>query len=163
MRCSCTLPLFVFCLAKNPRMGAILLTTKEGQSDLAFSVKGKHVIGFSESDDYILEDVDKHDNTQYVKDFARNHLRNELYPHVPAGSGKSIGDMVYYESQLKSATLFSHKIAQSQSGGGSTVLTWRASGVNNIIHIGCGFQTSLGLGVVMEMSQEGVIIKWHKL
>ena len=33
------------------RMGAIFLTTKEGQSDLAFSVKGKHVYGFAESDE----------------------------------------------------------------------------------------------------------------
>ena len=49
------------------RIGVIFLTTKEGQSDLAFSVKGKNVIGFAESDDYILEDVAQHDNTQYVK------------------------------------------------------------------------------------------------
>jgi hypothetical protein len=56
------------------RMGAIFLTTKEGQSDLAFSVKGKHVFGFEESDGFIIEDLALHDNTQYVKDFAHNHL-----------------------------------------------------------------------------------------
>ena len=101
------------------------------------------------------------------KDFARDHLKNELYPHTPAGSGKSIGEMVHYESQLKSATLFSHKIAQRQSGGAVTaVLNWSAEvalGVKSIIYIGCGFQTSMGLGVVTEMSQEGVIMKWREL
>ena len=86
------------------RMGAIFLTTKEGQSDLAFSVKGKHVYGFAESDKYILEDVDVHENTQHVKDFARNHIKNELYPYTPPGSAKTIGEMVHYEGILKSAT-----------------------------------------------------------
>jgi hypothetical protein len=38
------------------RMGAIFLTTKDWQSDLAFSVKGKHVYAF-DSDEYIVEDV----------------------------------------------------------------------------------------------------------
>ena len=155
-----------FIIQDIDRMGAIFLTTKEGQSDLAFSVKGKHVIGFAESDDYILEDVEQHDNTQYVKDFAPNHLKNVLYPHTSAGSGKSIGEMVHYESQLKSATLFSHKIAQMQIGGGGSVLIWRAAdarGAKSIIYVGCGFKTSLGLGVVMEMSPEGVIMKWREL
>ena len=148
------------------KMGAIFLTTKEGQSDLAFSVKGKHVIGFAESNDYVLEDVAPHDNTQYVKDFARDHLKTELYLHTPPGSGKSIGEMVHYESQLKSATLFSYKIAQMQSGVGGAVLNWRAEdarGVKSIIYIGRGYQTTKGLGVVMEMSQEGVIMKWREL
>ena len=82
-----------FIIQDIDRMGAIFLTTKEGQSDLAFSVKGKHVIGFAESDDYILEDVEQHDSTQYVKDFALNHLKNVLYPQTSAGSGKSIGEI----------------------------------------------------------------------
>ena len=111
-------------------------------------------------------DVEQHENTQYVKDFAPNHLKHVLYPHTSAGSGKSIGEMVHYESQLKSATLFSHKIAQMQIGGGGSVLIWRAAdarGAKSIIYVGCGFKTSLGLGVVMEMSPEGVIMKWREL
>ena len=48
------------------RKGAIFLTTQEGQSDLAFSVTGKHVYAF-DSDEYIVEDVEVHENTQHVK------------------------------------------------------------------------------------------------
>ena len=46
----------------------------------------KHVFAFEESDDFILEDVDFHHNTKYVKDFARNQIQVELYPHMPPGS-----------------------------------------------------------------------------
>ena len=56
---------------------------------LAFFVNVKHVFAFEESDDFILEDVDFHDNTKYVKDFVRNQIQVEqleLYPHTPPGS-----------------------------------------------------------------------------
>ena len=152
------------------RMGAIFLTTKEGQSDLAFSVNLKHVFGFEESDDFIIEDLALHDNTQYVKDFAHNHLRNELYPHTPQGLSKSIGETVHYEGRLKPALHFSHKIAEgyySREGAAEgAVVNWRAvdaRGQRSIICIGSGFQTADGIGVVMEMSQDGAIVKWHEL
>ena len=151
------------------RMGAIFLTTKEGQSDLAFSVKGKHVYAF-ESDDYIVEDVEVHENTQHVKDFAPNHLKNELYPHKPPGSAKSIGEMVKYESTLKSATLCSYQISMKfyskQEAAGSAVLNWRAVDTRGEllnIYLGSGFMTADYIGVVLEMSQDGSIVRWREL
>jgi hypothetical protein len=60
------------------------------------------------ADEYIPEDVEAHENTQHVKDFARNHIKNELYPYTAPGSAMSIGEMVRYEGILKSATLCSH-------------------------------------------------------
>ena len=152
------------------RMGAIFLSTKDGQSDLAFSVTGRHVYGFAESDEYILEDVEVRENTQYVKDFARKHLENELYPHTPAGSARSIGEMVHYEGILKSSTLCSHQISMifySKKGdAGGAVFNWRAVDARGkLIHIyiGCGFQTANDNGVVMEMSTDGSIVKWREM
>ena len=151
------------------RKGAILLTTKEGQSDLAFSVTGKHVYAF-DSDEYIVEDVEVHENTQHVKDFARNHLKNELYPQTPPGSAKSFGEMVQYESTLQSATLCSYQISMKfyskKEAAGSAVLNWRAVNTRGElinIYLGSGFMTANYIGVVLEMSQDGSIVRWREL
>ena len=149
---------------KIDQTGAFILITPEGQSDLALSVEGRMVIGFPEDDDYILESVSLDKSTQYVKDFAVNHLKNELYPCTPPGTGRTIGSVVDYKPALKEGKLFSNKVAKKF--GSSNAVIWRAEiaqGEPIIINIGSGFRTADGLGVVLEMGQNGVILKWRKL
>jgi hypothetical protein len=73
---------------------------------------------------------------------------------------KLIGETVHYEGRLKPALHFSHKIAEgyySRKGAGA-VVSWRAEdarGQRSIVCVGSGFQTADGLGVVVEMSQDG--------
>ena len=111
-----------------------------------------------------------HENTQHVKDFARNHIKNELYPYTPPGSAKMIGEMVHYEGILKSATLCSHQISMNfyakQRAPGGAVINWSvvdAQGVKSNICIGSGFQTTNDLGIVIEMSLDGSVVKWREL
>ena len=149
---------------KIDQTGAFILITPEGQSDLALSVEGRMVIGFPEDDDYILESVSLDKSTQYVKDFAVNHLKNELYPCTPPGMGRTIGEIVQYMPALKEGKLFSNKVAKKF--GSSNAVIWRAEiaqGEPIIINIGSGFRTADGLGVVLEMGQNGVILKWLEL
>jgi len=144
--------------------GAIILTTPEGQVDLAFCVEGTLIYGFEEDDDFILKDVSQQKNTQNVKDFACNHLKNDLYPCTAPGTGKTFGEMVDYKSELKNGALFTHLIAGKL--GPSDVVQWKGKNERGrplFLNTGSGFKTADGLGVVLEMDACGAILKWREL
>jgi hypothetical protein len=140
------------------------LSTPEGQTDLAFRVQGKNVIGFAEDEDLVLEDVSLHANSQYVKHLPAGQLRIELYPCTPPGMTRMVGEIVNYQPDMRDTTLYSNKVAETF--GSSNIVNWRAEntrGEQIIINIGSGFQTADGLAVVLEMGQNGVILKWREL
>jgi hypothetical protein len=144
--------------------GAIILHTPEGQTDLACRVQGKNVIGFAEDEDLVLEDLSLQSNSQYFKHLPAGQLRTELYSCTPPGMTRMIGEMVDYQPDMRDATLYSNKVAETF--GSSNVVNWRAEntrGEQIIINIGSGFQTADGLGVVLEMGQNGVVLKWREL
>ena len=150
----------------------MFLVNAFGESNLALSVRGNYYIGF-QSDKYVLVTVEMEEDTQYVKHFAKDMIKNFLYPHTPAGHEKSIGQRVQYMPINQEANLFSHQIAAAKLLGGLKSMS-HPFGIDQyalqdemgritILSVGSGFQTAQGLGVVMEIHTSGSIVKWREL
>ena len=146
--------------------GARMLITKKMQSELAFAVTRIDVVAFQQTD-FILQGQ-PYEYTQYCCDLPENYMANMLYhfvPQMPLGNDRSIGDMVSYSPKLKEATLFTAKVCRATQQARSPFISITVQCLAGEISIfsGKGFQTTNTLGVVMEMTDTGVITKWREL
>jgi hypothetical protein len=159
-----------FVIEHIEKEGAVFLVTASGESNLALRVQSNCYIAF-QSDEYVLVTVEMEEDTQYVKHFPKDMIKNFLYPHTPAGHKKSIGQRAQYMPNNQVANLFSHQIAAATMLG---LKCLSYPGINQyavqdeigritMLSVGSGFQTAQGLGVVMEIDTSGSIVKWREL
>ena len=148
------------------KTGARMLMTNKMQSEIAFGVTRTDVVAFGQID-YILQGQ-PHEHTQYCHDLPVNFLNNMLYPfipQIPPGNTRSIGDMVAYHPELKTATLITTKVLRNAHRARNPFKSVTVPCLAGELTIFCGkgFQTSDMLGVAIEVNDSGVITKWREL
>jgi hypothetical protein len=163
-----------FVIEHIEKEGAMILVTSRGETNLALLVEGNYVTAFK-NDKYVMMTVEREQDTQYVKHFPKDMLKNMLYPHTPAGHTRSIGQRAQYNKVNADADSirFSHNIAERLC----MVKEIHQDRVKNLhqcaltmehdmiemLSVGSGFQTEGGLGIVLRIDSSGRIAQWREL
>ena len=149
--------------------GALILTTPQGQSELAFPVTRTDVVAFMETD-FILQG-EPYAYQQYACDLPKTCLNDRLYPYTPSyppGNTKTLGQTVKYDLALKNPSLFTVQVIRKELNRSPLVtVTGQALGGEFSLSIGMGFKTFDRHGIIMEMitagQETGTITKWREL